>query len=151
MTWTLFICDGVSQYQLECESYPDLSSKDIVARMSDGPDCIVNPRFVVMAMPGSQKREQKPLVQQTLAVEDGKGKKKKRHDSVREALEGKGWRTTEQVMAGLGIAGGIERESILRALDRMVQLGEVERHPPRVEGRRTARDGIEWRLREGSE
>lgn len=151
MTWTLFICDGVSQYQLECDySYPDLSSKDIIARMSDGTDCIVNPRFVVMAMAGAQKREPKPLVQQTLAVEDGKGKKK-RHDSVREALGGKGWRTTEQVMAGLGIAGGIERESILRALDRMVQLGEVERYPPRVEGRRMSRDGIEWRLREGSE
>ncbi|MBR4226960.1 MAG: hypothetical protein IKR86_09405 [Candidatus Methanomethylophilaceae archaeon] len=150
MTWTLFICDGVSQYQLECESYPDLGAKDIVARMSDGPDCIVNPRFVVMAMAGAQKREPKPLVQQTLAVEDGR----RRHDKayrLRNALRGKGWRTTAQVMADLGAKGGREEQSILRALDRMVQYGEAERYPPRVEGRRMSRDGIEWRLREGSE
>lgn len=149
MTWTLFICDGVSQYQLECDSYPDLSSKDIVARMSDGPDCIVNPRFVVMAMPDAQKGEQKPLVQQTLEV--GDGKRKTHPVLIREILRDRGWRSTGQIMGGLRITDCIEKEAVLSALDRMVRAGGVERYPPRVEGRRMARDSIEWRLREASE
>lgn len=70
---------------------------------------------------------------------------------VREALRGKGWRTTAQVLADSGARDGREAQSVLRALDRMVQYGEAERYPPKADGRRTSRDGIEWRLKGAGE
>lgn len=145
MTWTLFVCDGVSQYQVECDSYPDLGAKDIMARMSDGTDCLVNPRFVVVASRNGEKK----TVQQTLEV--GDGKRKDRPMLVREILRDRGWRSTGQIMGDLRITDIEERQSILRVLDRMVLAGKVERYPPTVEGRRMARDSIDWRLKEESE